>query len=536
MKQKRYFIFGPLYYKELIQIAWSRRSLWIRVLVLAVMLGITWLMARDLDDEEGLIGLAITLLTAAAVLAPAVTADCIAGEVEARTLPLLFLTRMTTGRIARDKGFARLTYLTLLVGLGFPFLFALILLGKVEWWQILGCVCYIVGALLIGGATGMLFSTIRKTVLSALISSYLYLGIAIVAATVVAAVIGMTFGRHEQYGALFHPWFGIPLLVESHLPWESQGSCMRYSGSWTHALGWIPFVVLAVVYARTILWIVSRKLKASALREEARDDEPDEGERKPSLYQRLKRVRFKIASADCVPGWRRKTTRSYLWWYGGLILLLGTTEAVTSEKLFRESDYFVVWYFILIPVILLYTLVRFGNLFAQERAKDRLDLILTTPIPGRALFSTSLLRTCRDLLPFWLMPIFMILIAAFVGSGAYSRGHISVAQAVGSLVTVYLTTVAVASIASCLLRSPMRAIFVAAIILTILLGAPFLADIDHHGSERNLSPLYWAFVAATTDRIHGVCFVGMRCYLFPDIVACVVMARGFDLFLKRQGD
>jgi ABC-type transport system involved in multi-copper enzyme maturation permease subunit len=189
-------LIGPLFFYDLIRLARRGRSTLLRCVYALLLLGALCLVYVEVFPGHDLLGggfsgpqlrpsemarfarrffvtLALAQGAAVLVLTPAYLAGAIAEEKERHTLPLLFLTPLYDREIVLGKMFARLTHLAGVLLTGVPILSLMLLWGGVDRPVLLGVVVVTLMTLLSVGSVSILCSVLARTVLTALVSTYL---------------------------------------------------------------------------------------------------------------------------------------------------------------------------------------------------------------------------------------------------------------------------------------------------------------------------------------------------------------------------
>lgn len=107
-----------------------------------------------------------------AFMAPGLTAGVISGEREKQTLNLLLTTQQSSATIILSKLVSSLAFMILIVLATMPVYSIVFLYGGISPWQLLGLFLFFVFVMFVLGAFGLLFSTLFKRTMLAVIATY----------------------------------------------------------------------------------------------------------------------------------------------------------------------------------------------------------------------------------------------------------------------------------------------------------------------------------------------------------------------------
>jgi ABC-type transport system involved in multi-copper enzyme maturation permease subunit len=194
-------LIGPLFFYDLVRLARRGRGIVLRFLYVVFLFYTLWVLYRGYFPEYDLLGdpfaigrpmpsnemarfaesFVMSVLTvqgiAVLVLTPGYVATAIAEETEKRTLLLLFTTHLHNHEIVLGKLFARLLHLVSILLAGLPILSLLQLWGGVDVFVLLALFVVTGLTLLSIGSISILCSVYARSVLGAVISSYLVVGL-----------------------------------------------------------------------------------------------------------------------------------------------------------------------------------------------------------------------------------------------------------------------------------------------------------------------------------------------------------------------
>ncbi|MHC4778326.1 MAG: ABC transporter permease [Planctomycetota bacterium] len=131
--------------------------------------------ASALAAREAFLVLMWVQLGCAVFLAPVFTAGTLCSERRKRTLGTLLLSDLSALEIVRGMFLPRAAYLTMVILGSLPVLILWILFGSITWTEIIQAQVVIIAVAILGASVGMFFSAITKTVVTALLCSYVTL-------------------------------------------------------------------------------------------------------------------------------------------------------------------------------------------------------------------------------------------------------------------------------------------------------------------------------------------------------------------------
>lgn len=200
---------SPVFFKELGQLAVSRKPLAMKAILLAILIADFLICLGTASRYDGMASgelgrtlfatLTMVELLAMTVFTPVVTAGMVCGEREANTLGLLFLTRLKAWNIVQDKGLSRIVLMLILCAITLPFMFAALLFGGVEPLHILAAAANILSVILFTGGISLLFSTRARRYGAALAMSYT----AIFVGYVVLPIVIVATDGNSRAGGIF---------------------------------------------------------------------------------------------------------------------------------------------------------------------------------------------------------------------------------------------------------------------------------------------------------------------------------------------
>ena len=180
--------FGPIFGKELRVMSRRKRSYALRVGYLGVLLLfllLAWTSTADYGtgaaaavQRQNQLGrtffsfFASFSVGAMGLIGPVLTATAVNSERAGKTLNVLLMTPITATQIVLGKLFSRLLAALTLIGLSLPALAVVRLLGGVELGQMVGAICIIASAAVVGASLGLLLSVVVARAWAVILLSY----------------------------------------------------------------------------------------------------------------------------------------------------------------------------------------------------------------------------------------------------------------------------------------------------------------------------------------------------------------------------
>ncbi len=424
-------ILSPVYFKELVQIALSRRTTITKAIFLFVLLATSGLVMLPRQSQDSTLGL-ILFTTVAYVelilvlfITPIATAGAVAGERQANTLDLLFLTRLTTWNIVQDKGLSRISYMLYLCSLTFPFMFGAMLFGGIEIFQVLQTITAIVSTVIFCGGIGVITSSFSKSYVTALVKCYVLI---ILSAILLPIIVGIITGGRSPWAIIaVSPFLAIAVAIN---PWM-RGPGGMAAMAWPVMLGGsIGFYLLAVL------------LSSIRLRRDRQKHKPQAGTVRARIYswkdyfkwlQPARLYDFRSHHVGQFPivwknagfaGHRLKSVLSNLWMFvlavtAGLLLYI----AVESESfdMFESGAFYWVLAGIFMPLTALFTIILGAESFTSDWHAKRMTLLLASRIPARQFVYGTLFSLVRSCLMTWAIPLSFLAVGSIVSMFNSSR-------------------------------------------------------------------------------------------------------------------
>ena len=189
--------FGPIFTKELRVTARRKRSYWLRViylglLLLALLATFSGTQSFSADgiaaraEQQAIMGAAffccfsVFCIISMGLIAPVLTATSINSERLQKTLHVLLMTPIGNTQIVSGKLFSRLLVALTLIGLSLPVLALVRLLGGVELGQMIGVICICASFALSCASIGLFYSAVLGRAYAVILLSYATLIVAYV--------------------------------------------------------------------------------------------------------------------------------------------------------------------------------------------------------------------------------------------------------------------------------------------------------------------------------------------------------------------
>jgi ABC-type transport system involved in multi-copper enzyme maturation permease subunit len=260
-------LLSPVYGKELVQASHGWLLPALKAVVLALLLVVAAYAMMDRDQFSAARGLRLFAMLgmvtcgAVAVLTPLLVAGVVAGERQANTLSLLFLTRLSDWQIVQDKGLARLTLLAYLAALVAPFMVGTLLYGGVEPAQVVLVVANVAATALLAGGVSLLASARCRTPGRAIALAVGLVLIVLGGPVVVLEVLSTS----RDVVILLSPFLAVPFACY----WEETGRFVFSTSASVNLGRWLclgPLVVGLVSYPLCV-WLATLQLRRAPRRE-----------------------------------------------------------------------------------------------------------------------------------------------------------------------------------------------------------------------------------------------------------------------------
>lgn len=515
-------LFGPIFAKEIVEIARRRRYYFTRLLYGGALLFVlflvwnsfSWQLRQRGPNSINLMAqmaeaffLAVSGVQFGAVFlfVPLFLCGVIASEREEQTLDLLFTTQLTNREIVLGKLGSRVAMLVLLIFGGLPVMSLIMLFGGIDPESLLRIVASTLFAILYAGAHAIYFSTITKSPLGALVRTYWWMAFWMVGVPMAIMIPVAEMSRGPSNFLLFclssiictNP-LGPFFLAMNRFAYDEVES---YLGEWFY-----PFtMILPALWSLFLIWraIVRLRLAPTPFVLLVR--------RLPGLREMGKTL------GDASTEWRaiRREGAEWVWW-GYHVLNPFWLRARRTRVYDREGHigriqwaaWMVAFFFFVVVAastrdiddeecsmaflsctwiaITLLTAVVAGTSLVGDRRRGFLELVLVTPLSGKAIVNGTFLSIWEHLRRIYWLP--WVLCGLFILTGA-SVIHGVLCSLITA--TLYLALLILNGIACSLTAKTMPGALVATLIfpLVTLAGTPLLIGLfeDDHG------PVLWVF-------------------------------------------
>ena len=421
-------LLSPVFFKELGQIAVSRRFFWLELFVLCLLLLDFGIMFIDPPSSSSAlsrmasIGKALfwsmTWIQAIALLifVPAVTAGVVCGEKESNTLGLLFLTRLRAWQIVQDKGLSRVVFMGFLCLVTLPFMIAALLFGGVEMREVVMAFATLLSIILLAAGFAMLCSTLLGKYVAALATTYATLLLYLLVMPIGIGFLINTIlpSRPFEYVSFINPFVSLAVAAEEYA--IRSHPILRYA--WVGNLS-----VSLVIYAFAVL------VASLVLRRVAFADGHYSGFAPGRRVWRLGVARL---AASCLQRGSTVGAHPVLWKESNLIhdnlrrVLINLVEvffvvwlalmALVAFHQFNDlaqNDIYLIAHAISVFIILLFMGILAAASFTRERESGALDILLSTRLKGSDIVYQTFFGLVRVALPM-LLPVVLILMTGYL--------------------------------------------------------------------------------------------------------------------------
>jgi ABC-type transport system involved in multi-copper enzyme maturation permease subunit len=413
---------------------------------------------RGLADtgEAFFYALAGTQLALVLLAAPAHTAAAICLDRSRGSLFHLLATDLSDAEIVLGKLAARLLPVIGLVACGVPVLFGAILLGGIDPEAALGVTLVTLGVAVLGATLALALSVWARQTYEVLLVTYLI-------AAVLALAGPMWAECQRSFGLPAPPgWLEAanPFYL-AFLPYLSPGTrCLDEQA---------VFLAICLGLSAALAVLAVLRLRAVALREAGRP--PRRGHR-----QVLDRLRLPGPSLDANPvlwrEWHRRLPSRWArvaWLTYGALALLFSALAAWSAVIGSGRTALPPWVNALqVPLGLLLLSVTSVTSLAEERVRGTLDLLLTTPLPSRAIVFGKWWGAYRSAVPLAVLP--GLVTAAVAGPVRWA----GVPLVVGLVLAYGAAATSLGLALSTWVARPGRALILGVVLFVLVTVGPFL--------------------------------------------------------------
>jgi hypothetical protein len=455
---------------------------------------------------------------------------------------------MSHRNVIQDKSLSRIVYMVKFCLLAMPYMFLSVMLGGVEWSQIILVELAVISTVLVVGSFSTYQSVIRQNYISSLTSCYLYLFIYFIISGAISGILRYVYGDLGSVGDMLNPAF---LLNHVSKGYGSEDPADLIGRASLFFIGSIGFYFLFLQAACSRLALLREKdLLGPA------EDPVFQAKDEPLKWKNLKKRHVKLPPIRLVPG---HTCESFIG--RGIRNLLGFIRAypkitcvciilsvVIIRKLglqfFTSRGLYIALYVIVGIILFFLTAVRSATAFSAERQSDRLDLLLSTPVTGMRFVFQAFVSITKPLLPLWIG----LLLAMIVGNWAsqhdpYWHGKkIAVMAGMVYCAAYLLFVIVMGMMLSSRCRNNARAVgLMMAIIVGHWVGPLMFSAISDGENHAFLSPLTWfALMTDASDFREEGGILGVK-YLVQVVLHLSLaniffgyLLLGFDRIMRRQ--
>ena len=540
-------LISPVFTKELMQLAQSRRHVWMKGIFLVILV-ITLLAIIGNSYAASSIGPNIfnsvinANLLAIAIYTPIVTAGAVCGERESRTLGLLFITRLNMWNIVQDKGLSRVAFLFYICMLTFPFLAAAVMCGGVETAQVVNGIGNMIGLMLFSSGLGLICSTYSRRYLSALICTYAILLIHLM-------VLPLILGQ----------------IMEEALAWINPFVSANMAGSpyTLNAYPWIRKTWISNLLIGCVTYFGLLALASVGLRRIMNEDREENGRTLRSRISSVVRFFMMWNPGTWFAGGRLGNGNPVVWLHSGLhrdstrrtlihlsnigcfIYLLCLLPMMDSRS-GRYEEMIAISHGLAVILTVMFVCIVGAGSFTRQHENLTFDVLSSTALPGRAIARGTVLGNVRACLPVVYFPMLVIVTGKIFDRGRYG-GDISFLVPMINLIVYMFYFLMVSMYISLRNRSSIRAIsLTAGFVLLIGIGIPLLGALLQAEDLIAFSPALWLATGIMAHEIYdldsgmlswgGYIFVTGFIYLPSAVFAYWLITHRFNETIGRQNE
>ena len=451
---------GPVFAKELVEMARRKRHFFSRVLCGGAILFILFLVyeanqfrlqrsrgaqyVNALVDlgEEMFVGVCTVQYMAVFLFAPLLLCGAIASEREERTLDLLLTTELRPRHIILGKLLSRTAVMVLLIATALPVVSLIMLFGGVDPRAIWRTAAATLLAILYAGSHAIYFSTVTGSTVGALVRTYWWLGFWLlgVPALVMIPVAASTPGPTAPVALLALSFLYLtnpvgPFFVAlTPTAYKSLGAQW---GSWIYAAGYIfPTLVSATLIWRStrrlplpptvfaLLWHRIRERQWVKRRRERRQQRRS----KRAERRRLRAERFWFLPVTNPLWLRSRLVRVYdreryigrIQWAAWILVAVFLALVLVTERRTLKFDDASIGF--LIPVwtgVVALTLIFAATSLIGDRRRGFLELVLATPLTAAEIVRGSFLAVYQHQRRLLWLPVVLSILFGFLGSSMW---------------------------------------------------------------------------------------------------------------------
>lgn len=452
--------FGPIFNKELREMARRKRSYGLRFGYLALLLsilGLTWLiLTEDLRYYNGLAARAqrqaemgkvffavftIFSISAMHLIGPVLTSTAIGSERLRRTFDVLLMTPISAWQLVWGKLFSRLLTALTLIGLSLPVLAIVRLLGGVELEDMFGAIMLATSVAISSAAIGLVLSCWIKRAWAVILLAYIIQGLIFGLFPMLLGVLllQLNYGSSRMNSMWVFQWIGYvnPLLTATLKIEAPRG---MFGLSWTVAS------VVQLVWGALLML-----LAASVVRRIGKREAGEGANTKPALPPLavptlnpepvhtgptpppLPYASVKVRPPDTARGvgdnpvlwreWRRPLLpRQWMRVLAGTmtvgLLLLSYLVFSLDSNLLDDEELHIGYAFVFHTLLLLMSVVLSATAVATEKESDTWTLLIVSPVTGSQVMWAKFVGVMRRM--FWPWTIVLLHFGIFTLAGVVS--------------------------------------------------------------------------------------------------------------------
>jgi ABC-type transport system involved in multi-copper enzyme maturation permease subunit len=422
-------LLGPIFAKEMVEMARRKRYYLNRVIFglgLLCALGIAWENAgwrfgydrvpllQDLANlaHEMFVLVASVQYIAVFVFVPPLLCGVVASEREAHTLDLLLTTQMSDREIVMGKLASRLCVVLLLMLSGLPVMNIIMLFGGVDPASVWRVQASTLLAMVYAGAHSIYFSSATRSPLGALVRTYWWMALWLLALPLLTVLIVELFGIRPNtpkailvYGlVLVDPLFTFMASINP----RGYQEFSRHIGTWFFP---VTFVV-PIAWSLFLMWRAVVRLRLAPKEYAVFRDISRWFRERRSESQRRRSERVEARGAQDWTGgdnplWHRaRLSHAYdrdghlrkIQWAGWAVAIFFLwLVAMAEPRAFRNNDAAAAFMSVTWIVIALLTAVVSAGSLVGDRRRGFFDMVLTTPLEPQEIVDGTLLAVWQHL-------------------------------------------------------------------------------------------------------------------------------------------
>jgi ABC-type transport system involved in multi-copper enzyme maturation permease subunit len=476
-------LFGPVFAKELLELARRRRYYFIRALFGLGFLFVLFFAFQTYEARLRLSGdsnvrvmaafaettfclVGIVQFIALFVFVPMFLCGAVAGEREEQTLELLFTTTLEDREIVLGKMLSRLVVFALLILMGLPIFGLISLMGGIDPPSVYRFAGAMLVALLYAGAHSIYYSTITKSPMGALVRTYWHLALRLLGIPIIASV---SAGIITAFGPA---WFAFMWLIGAFVCLTNPLAPLTFAvvpdlnefvaaqaGRFGSGLGSWYFPLLLVFPTARSVYLIYQAVRRLRM-------VPRPAQSFLYILYPIRHVLVSIGSLILYPFrrfrsaperllwllpihnllWLRarqthcfdregylRRLQTWSWVAAGIALLL---YYLNEPRVFSKPGILILFLPLVWSVVAIFTTIVASISVVGDRRRGFVDLLLATPLSNREIVNGVVLSTWTHVTRIALLPLALTALFRLTGAGNSSN-------LVQSLAIAYLFLVAV---------------------------------------------------------------------------------------------